>query len=101
MGWVLEEFGVQVRWPLKISCDSAGAISFKSDTCPVSKIRGAFDYRKDWVEDPKESGIVEVDKVKEARNMADIFTKAYPTYKFKERKKLIRDAKFFIAGQNG
>ena len=98
MGWVLEEFGVQVRWPLKIWCDSAGAISFKDDTCPVSKIRGSFDYREDWVEDLKESGIVEVDKVKEARNMADIFTKAYPTYKFKERKKLILDANFFNAG---
>jgi hypothetical protein len=39
-----------------------------------------------------------VDKVKEARNMADIFTKAYPTYKFKERKKLILDAKIVNAG---
>jgi hypothetical protein len=82
----------------QIWCDSAGAISFKDDTCPVSKIRGSFDYREDWVEDLKESGIVEVDKVKEARNMADIFTKAYPTYKFKERKKLILDANFFNAG---
>ena len=40
-------------------------------------------------------------KVKEAKNMADIFTKAYPTYKFKERKKLILDANFFNAGQDG
>ena len=96
MGWVLEELGVEVRWPIKIWCDSAGAISFNDDTCPVSKIRGAFDYKEDWVEDLKESEVVEVCKIKEARNMADIFTKAYPTYKFKERKKLIKEARNFV-----
>ena len=55
----------------------------------MSKIRGAFDYREDSVEDLKESGIVEVWKIKEVRNLADILTKlkACPTYKFKERKK--------------
>ena len=96
MGWVLEEFGVEVRWPIKIWCDSAGAISFKNDTCPVSKIRGAFDYREDWVEDLKESEIVEVWKIKEVRNLADLLTKAYPTYKFKARKKLIKEARHFV-----
>ena len=39
-------------------CDSEGAISFKNDTCPVSKIRGAFDYREDWVEELKESSAI-------------------------------------------
>ena len=43
---MLEGFGVEIRWPLKIWCDSAGAISVKNDTCLVSKIRGAFDYKK-------------------------------------------------------
>ena len=87
---------MKVRWPIKIWCDSAGAISFKNDTCPVSKIRGAFDYREDWVEDLKESGIVEVWKIKEIRNLAGILTKAYPKYKFKERKKLIKEVGNFV-----
>jgi hypothetical protein len=38
MGWVLEELGVAVRWPMKIWCDSTGAISFKDDAmCPRSE----------------------------------------------------------------
>ena len=53
MGSVLEELGVAVRWPMKIWCDSTGAISSKDDTYPVSKIRGCFDYREDWVEELK------------------------------------------------
>ena len=73
-----------------------GVISFKDDTCPVSKIRGAFDYRKDWVEELKEERKVEVKKVKEARNLADMMTKAYATYKFKQRIILIRGAKKFV-----
>ena len=48
------------------------------------------------MEDLKESEVVEVCKIKEARNMADVFTKAYPTYKFKERKKLIKEARNFV-----
>ena len=62
----------------------------------MSKIRGAFDYREDSVEDLKESGIVEVWKIKEVRNLADILTKACPTYKFKERKKLIKEVKKIV-----
>ena len=61
----------------------------------MSKIRGAFDYRKDWVGELKESSIVEVRKIKETRNLADMMTKAYPTYKFRERIKLIKGAKNF------
>ena len=85
MGWVLEELGVAVRWPMKIWCDSTGAISFKDDTCPVSKIRGCFDYREDWVEELKAEGKIQVHKVKEINNLADMLTKQYPTYKFKAR----------------
>ena len=98
LGWVLEEFGVEVRWPLKIWCDSEGAISFKDDTCPVSKSKGAFDYRMNWVEELKEEGKVAKKKVKEARNLADMMTmaKAYPTYKFKLRMNLIREAKKIV-----
>ena len=91
MGWVLEEVGVAVRWPMKIWCDSTGAISFKDDTCPVSKIRGCFDYREDWVEELKAEGKIQVHKVKEINNLADMLTNQYPTYKFKARMQQIQE----------
>ena len=45
------------------------------------------------MEERKETSKVVVRKVKEARNLADMMTKAYPTYKFKERTRLIKGAK--------
>ena len=72
MCWVLEELGVAVRWPMKIWCDSTGAISFKDDTCPVPKIRGCFHYREDWVEELEAEGKIQVCKVKEMNNLADM-----------------------------
>ena len=42
MGWVLEELGVAVRWPMKIWCDSTGAISFKSAAIFCRKVDEAF-----------------------------------------------------------
>ena len=69
---MLEGFGVKIRWPLKIWCDSAGAISVKNDTCLVSKIRGAFDYKEDWGKISRSLEFsVEVLKIKEVMNLAD------------------------------
>ena len=93
MGWVFEEFGIAVRWPMKIWTDSAGAISFEGDTCPVSRIRGAFDYREDWVDELKKQEVIQVCKVKDLFNLADMLTKCYATYKFKSRIKQVQDCK--------
>ena len=93
MGWVFEEFGIAVRWPMKIWTDSAGAISFSGDTCPVSRIRGAFDYREDWVEELKNQEVIQVCKVKDLFNLADMLTKCYATYKFKARIKQVQGCK--------
>ena len=93
MGWVFEEFGIAVRWPMKIWTDSAGAISFEGDTCPVSRIRGAFDYREDWVDELKKQEVIRVCKVKGLFNLADMLTKCYATYKFKSRIKQVQDCK--------
>ena len=98
MGWVFEELGVAVRWPMKIWCDSTGAISFKDDTCPVSKIRGCFDYREDWVEELKAEEIIQVHKVKDVNNLADMLTKQYPTYKFKARMQQVRECGQLMMG---
>jgi hypothetical protein len=93
MGWVFEEFGIAVRWPMKIWTDSAGAISFSGDTCPVSRIRGAFDYREDWVEELKGQDVIQVCKVKDLFNLTDMLTKCYATYKFKARIKQVQECK--------
>ena len=70
---------------MKIWCDSIGAISFKGDTCRVSKIRGCFDYREDCMKELKAEGEIQVFKVKNVNNLADVLTKQYPTCKFKAR----------------
>ena len=91
MGWVLEESGVTVQWPMNVCTDSAGAVSFKNDTCPTSKLRGAFDYREDWVEELKGADKITVVKVTDSQNIADIFTKCRATYKFKARVRQIQE----------
>ena len=93
MGWVLEELGVSVRWPMKIWTDYVGAKSSAEDTCRVSKIKGSFDYRARWVEELKEEKQIEIGKVKDVQNLADILTKCYPTYKFKTRLTLVRECR--------
>ena len=91
MGWVLEELGVNVHWPMSVCTDSAGAKSFKEDTCPTSKLRGAFDYREDWVEELKQAEEVKIVKVTDADNISDVFTKCRATYQFRQRIQQIRD----------
>lgn len=84
-GWVLEELGVSVQWPMQVETDSSGAISFKNDTCPTSKLRGAFDYREDWVQELKGTNEVKVSHVSDTNNLADMFTKPYQTYLYVAR----------------
>ena len=91
MGWVLKELNVVVEWPLRLLTDSGGAMSFKSDACPTSKIRGCFDFNQDWVEEIKTDKLISLEKVAEAVNLADIFTKSYGTGEYKRRKVLMLD----------
>ena len=51
----------------------------------------AFDYREDWVEELKAEEVIQVCKVKDLINLADMLTKAYPTYKFKARIKQVQE----------
>ena len=62
---------------MKIWTDSAGAISFEGDTCPVSRIIGAFDYREDGVDELKKQEVIQVCKVKDLFNLAGMLTKCY------------------------
>ena len=91
MGWVLEELGVLVHWPMSVCTDSAGAKSFKEDSCPTSKLRGSFDYREDWVEELRQADEIKIQKVTDQDNISDVFTKCKATYKFKQRIQQIRD----------
>ena len=84
-GWVLEEMGGKVSWPLPVCTDSSGAYSFQRDSCPESRLRGCFDLREEWVRELQEEGAVEVKMCTDAENLADVFTKCLPTYKFKAR----------------
>jgi len=90
MGWVLEDCGIKVDWPLTVHTDSLGAESFKRDTCPYSKLRGCFSYRWDWVEELRLAGDVKTAHVSDLDNLADIFTKCLPTKDFGRRVDQIR-----------
>ena len=84
-GWVLQELGVCVDWPMSLHTDSTGAVSFKNDTCPTSKLRGCFDYRAKWVQELRSAGEIDILKTTDALNLADIFTKCMSNSKFKSR----------------
>ena len=92
MGWVLEELRVCVQWPMKICCDSTGAASFKKDTCPISRLRGCFSYRWDWVEELRKDKHVEVVGVSDQNNLADIFTKCLKSAEHTARVRQILEA---------
>ena len=77
-GWVCEEIGVDVSWPLVVQVDSKQARSFASDTCPRSKIRGSFDLREDWVSEIRDEKVVKTVEVASQDNYADLFTKCLP-----------------------
>ena len=90
MGWVLEESGVSVDWPLEINTDSGCCVSFKYDTCPETKMRGCFSYREDWVREVQAADYVHVRKCSDANNLADVFTKCMGPSKFRARVLQIR-----------
>jgi hypothetical protein len=89
MGWVLEECGVLVEWPIQLSGDSTGAFSFQGDKCPDSKIRGCFDYRDNWVSELQNAAEIRLVLVRDKENLADIFTKCHRAGEFVRRKELI------------
>ena len=81
--WRAQEMGMRVEMPLKVKIDSTGARSFQRGTCVHSKLGGIIDFREAWVEELRESGHVETTHVRGDKNLADLLTKCFPTYRFK------------------
>ena len=55
-------------------------------------------YREDRVEELKAEGKIQVYKVKDVNNLADMLTKQYPTYKFKARMQQVQECGQLMMG---
>ena len=73
--WVAEEIGVKVEWPCVILVDNAAGVAFQKATVLMSKLKGVFDLRWNWVKELRDSGRVAAAKVRTESNVADILTK--------------------------
>ena len=64
--------------------DNEQAISFKRNTCLHSKIRGCVSLNEKWVQELRDDGVTvcRVEKVKGARNPADLLTKCLVNREF-------------------
>ena len=72
MHWVAEDMGLTVQWPLVMKTDSTQARGFQHDNCP--KLRGCFDLRDAWVNELREKGVVQTQKIPRKLNLADMMT---------------------------
>ena len=82
MGWIFEELGTKVEWPMQIQTDSPGAEAFKKDACPYSKLKGCFSYRWDWVQELRQDTHIKTKFVEDLKNLADVFTRCMTGVKF-------------------
>jgi hypothetical protein len=89
--WVAEEMGIVTAYPFTVCVDNTQALTFQSDTCPNSKIRGSIDMREAWVKELRDLEIVATQYVEGVRNLADIFTKCFMGPAFRRLKKKIVD----------
>ena len=81
--------GIVTAYPFTVSVDNTQALSFQSDTCPNSKIRGSIDMREAWVKELRDLSIVATQYVEGGSNLADIFTKCFMGPAFAKLKKKI------------
>jgi hypothetical protein len=100
LGWVGEEMGLGVTWPMVLQVDSEAARSFQGDTCPKSKLRGCFDLREKWVEELRSWDQISTVHVQGTENMADMFTKCLKTGDFIRARKRVLDyqCQYFFEG---
>ena len=49
ISWIAEEMGRSVPWPLVVYVDNAAGVSYQHSTCALSKLRGVYDQRQEWI----------------------------------------------------
>jgi hypothetical protein len=74
LGWVAEEMGLQVQWPLELQSDSNQAVSYQHSTCPNSKMRSFFDLRLGRITELRDTNIITSKKILRDLNVADLLT---------------------------
>ena len=77
ISWIAEEMGRTVPWPLDVYVDNAAGVSYQHSTCALSKQRGVYDQRTDWVQELKDEKQINAVKIETARNLADLYTKCH------------------------
>ena len=87
--WVAEEMGLTVTWPFTLKTDSQQCVSFASDSCAKSTMRGSFDWREDWVREVKDKSQVVFEHVAGVLNPADIMTKCLKGPEFRLKRELV------------
>lgn len=98
--FVAEEMGILTEYPFTVSVDNSQAITFQSDTCPTSKIRGSLDMREAWIREMRDLDIVATQYVDSKNNLADILTKSMKGPDFARlREKIVDFQKTFILGR--
>ena len=75
--WRAEEFGCKFEYPVKIYEDNQACVSFQQSTTPYSKLKGAYNFRDEWVQELKKLGNVMAVKIDTELNCADLFTKCH------------------------
>ena len=90
--FTLDEMGIKLP-RIRVGVDSDGAYSFFYGTCPDTKLTGCFDMRAEWVQELLMNKDVELYKVDSEENLADLFTKCFPTGKFVEKRDSIANQK--------
>ena len=76
-----------VNIPLKT--DSQQCVSFASDSCAKSTMRGSFDWREDWVREVKDKSQVVFEHIAGVLNPADIMTKCLKGPEFRLKRELV------------
>ena len=75
--WRVEELGAKFKYPIKIYEDNSAAVAFQQSTSPVSKLKGIYNIRHNWIYELKDKKQLEAVKVHTDRNAADLFTKCH------------------------
>jgi len=98
--FVAEEMGILTEYPFTVSVDNTQALTFQSDTCPTSRIRGSLDMREAWIREMRDLDIVATQYVDSKSNLADILTKSMKGPDFaRTREKIVDFQRTFILGR--